>query len=420
MGPLAKAAAFILVISFGVFVTFFGRIPALRHTPIGLLHRTIWIHIPKLFTAVDERLTGGRISRSLSHGVNRVLYDRHPTVVIFFLTMLVGGEYLFLPAAWPHIGWLTKLTALVAVALPYTFLYLACCRDPGFITPETHAYYMSLYPYDHALFHPGRYCATCKLLKPARSKHCSICKRCVAKADHHCVFINLCVGYDNHRWFLLLLLSTAVLTSYGGLLGLSLLSRVVRNRYPDWSVWPRAGYGLNNYLVAWSWAMQRDVSLGATTLLAALTSPLVWALLFYTLYHVYCGTTTNESLKWSEMGDDMADGYAFTRPIRRGRERDFGIEPSCSRWPVEPEMAVIATADGQPPVVRQGMPPLAGEGDWQRVWKLKNVENMYDLGFRDNLADIFVREYAFGKLREQLPFGSKLHEGLPLKSNQEN
>lgn len=406
MGPFAKVVIFILIISFGVFVTFFGRIPVLRHTPIGALHRTIWIHIPKFVTAVDQRLTGGRITGGLSRGVNRMLYDRHPTVVIFFFALLFGGEYMFLPAAWPHMSWLAKLIALIAIALPYTFLYLACGGDPGFITAETHAYHMSLYPYDHALFHPGRYCETCKLLKPARSKHCSICKRCVAKADHHCVFINLCVGHGNHRWFLSLLLSTAALTSYGGLLGLSILSGVIKNRFPGWSVWPPAGYGLNSYLVAWSWAMERDISLGATTLFATLTSPLVWALLFYTLYHVYCGTTTNESLKWSELGEDMADGYAFTRPIRRGRERDFGIEPSCSRWPVEPEMVVIATADGQPPVIHQGMPPIAGEGDWERVWKLKNVENMYDLGFRDNLADIFFRDYAFGRARDELPFKS--------------
>lgn len=149
--------------------------------------------------------------------------------------------------------------------------------------------------------------------------------------------------------------------------------------------------------------MQRDIRLGATTLLAGLTSPLVWALLAYTLYHVYCGTTTNESLKWSEMGEDMADGYAFTRPMKPGRQRNFSIEPSCRRWPVEPVMAVIATEDGQPPAVREGMPPLAGDGDWQRVWKLKNVENMYDLGFRDNLTDIFVREYTFGASAEVLP-----------------
>lgn len=31
MGPLASVVIFILVVSFGVFVTFFGRIPALRY-----------------------------------------------------------------------------------------------------------------------------------------------------------------------------------------------------------------------------------------------------------------------------------------------------------------------------------------------------------------------------------------------------
>lgn len=155
--------------------------------------------------------------------------------------------------------------------------------------------------------------------------------------------------------------------------------------------------------------MERNSRIGATTLLAALTSPLVWALLGYTLYHVYCGTTTNESLKWSDMAEDMADGYAFTRRMSRSRERDYAVEPSCPRWPVEPVMAVIATADGQPPIAREGMPPLAGEGDWERVWKLKNVENLYDLGFKDNLADIFFREHAFGKSLE-----------LPLKNRRPN
>lgn len=313
------------------------------------------------------------------------------------------GEYLYLPSAWPYMGAVNRFTAIIAVALPYIFLYLACYSDPGFITPQNHAYYMSLYPYDHALFHPGRYCSTCKCLKPARSKHCSICKRCVAKADHHCVFINLCVGYGNHHWFLLLLLSTAVLTSYGGVLGLNLLSALIQNRFPRWRLWPSKAYGVDMYFGAWGWVMQRDVRLGATTLLAGLTSPLVWGLLFYTLYHVYCGTTTNESLKWSDMAEDMADGYAFTRSMPRSRARDFRIEPACPRWPVEPEQVLIATHDGEPPVTGEGRPPLAGDGAWDRIWKLKNAENMYDLGFWDNMADIFVRNYSFGKNRDDLP-----------------
>lgn len=311
------------------------------------------------------------------------------------------GEYLYLPAAWPELeSTFTKFTVMVTVAMPYTFLYLSCARDPGYITTETHSYYMSLYPFDHVNFHPGRFCRTCNLLKPARSKHCSVCKRCVAKADHHCVFINSCVGYENQHWFLLLLFSTGLLASYGGCLGLSILGSAMRKRYPTWSLWPSRGVSFTTLLAAWGIALQRDVGLGATTLLAILTSPMIWGLLIYTLYHVYRGITTNESLKWSDWQDDMADGYAFARALPPQRARDLHSEPRCARWPVEPEKVLVATNDGQPPRVTGR--ELPGEGDWERVWNIRNAENLYDLGFWDNLLDVFVRDYRFGSSGDDL------------------
>ncbi|KAL7759856.1 hypothetical protein ACKLNR_009946 [Fusarium oxysporum f. sp. zingiberi] len=158
MSPLKKLILLILFISFMVFVAFFGRIPALRRTPIAALHRLIWIHIPNLIARVDQVLTGGRVSSYLSRFSNLMLHERHWTVVIFFMLIMVVGEYMFIPQAWPKIGSFTKLIVVVTVFLPYLFLYLACSADPGYITPENHAYYMSLYPYDHTLFHPGHMC----------------------------------------------------------------------------------------------------------------------------------------------------------------------------------------------------------------------------------------------------------------------
>ena len=312
---------------------------------------------------------------------------------VFFLALLTVGEYMYLPAAWPRLGPLTRLTAGIAIALPYLFLYLACAADPGYITAENHAYHMSLYPYDHALFHPGNVCQTCRFLKPPRSKHCSVCKRCIAKADHHCVFINSCVGYGNHRWFMLLLLSTAVLTTYGGLLGLSLLSSSTREHFPAFRVWKPRDMPLAVYVAIWAAGIQGSVRLGAATLLALLTSPLIWGLLAYTLYLVWAGTTTNESLKWSLYKDDMDDGHAFRRPLAPGRTRDPIAEPPCPRWPVGPEHVLVATTDGKPPAEASRLP---GHGEWERVWGLRHVENLYDMGLWDNLADAFVRDYAFG------------------------
>ncbi|OAQ82246.1 DHHC zinc finger protein [Purpureocillium lilacinum] len=400
MTPFKWAVVFVLSLSFMVFVTFFGRLPAFRKTPIAALHRLVWIHIPNAGIAVDNMITGGRLFRSLSRFGNFMMHDRHPTVVIFFLAILVVAEYMYLPSMWPHLGTFTKFSASITVFLPYFFLYLACASDPGYITPANHAYHMSLYPYDHALFHPGNKCSTCGILKPARSKHCSICKRCIAKADHHCIFINSCVGYGNHHWFILLLLSTAVLTTYGALLGLSLLSTAMRVRFPEFRLWKPRGMTTTVYAAIWGAGIQSNVRLGATTLLAVLTTPLVWGLLIYTLYLVWAGTTTNESLKWSVYKEDMDDGFAFRRPLPARRKRDPQMEPPCARWPVEPEQVLVATSDGEPPIDDLN---LAGEGEWERVWSLRHVENLYDMGFGDNLADAFVQDYAFGGRADEPP-----------------
>ncbi|KND88158.1 Palmitoyltransferase SWF1 [Tolypocladium ophioglossoides CBS 100239] len=400
MTPFKWAVVFVLSLSFTVFVTFFGRLPALRRTPIAGLHRLMWIHTPNAALALDSRLTAGRLSRSLSRFGDYIMHDRHPTVVVFFLAILTVAEYMYLPEAWPRLGWFTKLTAGLAVMMPYLFLYLACTSDPGYITPENHAYHMSLYPYDHTLFHPGNECRSCRFLKPARSKHCSICKRCIAKADHHCVFINSCVGYGNHHWFLLLLSSTAVLTTYGGLLGVSLLSSMMTERHPDWSLWKPEDMTFNRYMAVWGWGVQQNVRMGATTLLSLLTTPLVCGLLAYTLYLVYAGTTTNESLKWSVYKEDMGDGYAFRRRLPPSRQKNSRTEPPCRRWPVEPEHVLVATSDGKPPAENAR---LAGDGEWERVWSLKHVENLYDLGFWDNLVDTFVPDYRFGDRSDDPP-----------------
>lgn len=217
---------------------------------------------------------------------NYMLYDRHPTVLIFFILLLAGGEFMYLPGVWPFLTTGQQITAAIAILCPYVFLWLSVASDPGYITPENHQYQMAQYPFDFAAFHPGAHCRTCQLLKPARSKHCSICKHCVAKADHHCIFINGCVGAGNLHWFILLLLSTAVLTAYGSYLGLRLLSAIIRSKWPEFALWPPSAKGLDwsTYLIMWSWGIQTDVGRGAVTLLALLTGPLVWGLWLYNMY----------------------------------------------------------------------------------------------------------------------------------------
>jgi len=87
----------------------------------------------------------------------------------------------------------------------------------------------------------------------------------------------------------------------------------------------------------------------------------------------------------------MSEGYAFKRTLPSNRQKDEAAEPSWTRWPVESEQIVVRTEDGLPP---RG-PGALGTGEWERVWGLADVENLYDLGFWDNLWDVFWPRYGF-------------------------
>ncbi len=112
MGPLGWLLAIIFFISFMTFVTFFGRLPALRYvfhnlssltwhrhclnhifsrnTPISGLHRLIWVYLPNCVLSLDLRLTSGKVTGSMTRLANHLMYDRHPTIVV----SCTGAPYL--------------------------------------------------------------------------------------------------------------------------------------------------------------------------------------------------------------------------------------------------------------------------------------------------------------------------------------
>lgn len=51
-----------------------------------------------------------------------------------------------------------------------------------------------------------RLCVTCKIVKPAGTKHCQVAKRCVRRFDHYCPWMGNTVGAKNHRDFVIFLL----------------------------------------------------------------------------------------------------------------------------------------------------------------------------------------------------------------------
>ncbi|KAI5208404.1 hypothetical protein AUEXF2481DRAFT_41323 [Aureobasidium subglaciale EXF-2481] len=393
----------VVVISLFTFIALFGRLPALRKTPIGFSHRLLCIYIPNGFRRVDTQFTGGRMNIAIARTSNYLFNEKNPLVLLLFLVLLTGSATFFLQAALPHLEASLILPIPIVLLAPYAFTYLCVTSKADYITPTNHASAMRQYPYDHILFRPDNVCRTCNFTKPARSKHCSLCGVCVARCDHHCAWINNCVGRHNYRYFLLLLFSIGIVELYGAYLCWHILAPHLHlgNSSYGWfekKFWAELG---NAFVFAMSIG---GISVAGVGLLAITTMPLPFALFAYHLYLVWAGMTTNESAKWADWRDDMTDGVAWIgkrsvvdaynkeRKARhlRNRNRMSGLpaeeadpgdgEEDFVPWPKAADQVLVSTTDGKAPTGQEQL--------WEKCTSLDQVENIYDLGFLQNFLAV--------------------------------
>ena len=139
-------------------------------------------------------------------------------------------------------------------------------------------------------------------------------------------------------------------------------------------------------------------------LLAMMTAPLASGLFVYHVYLIWAGMTTNESSKWADWRDEIDDGLVF-RTERDldgkndgGGRRDESIEPRVE-WPISSSQQLVRREGGRSPDsqvhFREDFGPSDPHNDarrspqWKRVRGLDEVGNLYDLGFWDNLIDVW-------------------------------
>lgn len=192
--------------------------------------------------------------------------------------------------------------------------------------------------------------------------------------------------------------------AYGVYLGYTVLDGALQSHFPIKSShsqhWSK-GQDWGTYLNLWALIIADNVRIGVVFLLAAMTAPLAFGFLSYHLYLIWAGMTTNETAKWDDWKADIADGFIYKSSKSRiygdsQRQSERGVLKSS--WPGTSDQILIQT-EGEPPRVgfmldSQSNSIAQPEDEnapvdprWDQVHSIRDIENIYDLGFWGNLCD---------------------------------
>ena len=270
----------------------------------GAITRFFLKKIPKFITDMIKACLGEKASNGVMRCCDWVINQRNPLLQILYHVILFGAFQTWLVFGEPllptYLVKVSKYEAHVGITLCVITWVLANFTHPGKIDKSNLVCYSHQH-YDQLIFTDDVICSTCKIPKPARSKHCSLCGYCVPMFDHHCIWLNQCVGENNYKYFLLFLITHNVVFLYFGyLLVKVVLSPVVEHRmwemqYQD----PSTGKIWAGKQLVFNYLINTYAALIVVAIAALLFGACVGCFLVYHLYLLYTGQTTNESFKWA-------------------------------------------------------------------------------------------------------------------------
>lgn len=171
-------------------------------SPMGILSR-ISFAIGDFVLGTFRVTIGERRWRAVARVADWVVNKPNPLLQLLYLIVVYGGYTAFVFIGLPRIPrdtWHRQTTVITMIVCAISFV-VTSRSNPGIINKDSYHVHKDTYQYDHMLYTDDNECATCKHIKPARSKHCATCNHCVAKFDHHCGWVNNCVGANNYRYF---------------------------------------------------------------------------------------------------------------------------------------------------------------------------------------------------------------------------
>lgn len=274
----------------------------------------------------------------------------NPILQVVYLAIIGATYYFIVQSTFSYIpgyyiSGVHRYTSLLAVGVGVVLFLLTSFSDPGTVKAENVSKYLSAYPYDNIIY-SEKECSTCRIPKPARSKHCSICDRCVARFDHHCGWMNNCIGERNTRFFMAFLLWHFLLCIYGTVaIGLVLAGRLKELKVIHILT---VYYGIENsfaslapHVVQWLLGSYNTQLLLMVFL--AIVSLLLAGFFSYHANLCFTNTTTNETFKWEDYirwQQKLNEAKASTAALKAGIS---GL--NCERKPPESKWKAFFSED---------------------------------------------------------------------------
>ncbi|KAI8796714.1 palmitoyltransferase ZDHHC4 [Biomphalaria glabrata] len=373
-----------------VFVMFSGASPFLSNISDKLKGLCLKI----VFTLVP-----GVVIRSVTKSVDYVFNTRNHVMQLVFVVLVLGGNIIFMLDVLPllyifepdknHIFF--PLFLLFTNAAAY---HLCAGTDPGRVTSKNAAMLASLYKADGVLFKSGSECSTCRVIKPARSKHCKICNQCIHRFDHHCIWTNSCIGAGNLRYFLIFLVTLmamiingAVMSSRAMVLVVSHL-KIMESGY--WDPYTGQVQPVTFPVLIQHLFMQQPRCIFLITSLVMLT----FLLGLFTLYHIYLliiNQTTNERYKLASLPCDKLSSLSCNNnstehsAILPGESRRNGFKRCHDMHSDENERNFGLKNEG---LVQSGH--SKPNNNPAKTTDTKNLDSFYNRGLLHNVKEVFL------------------------------
>ncbi|KAJ6849729.1 protein S-acyltransferase 24 [Iris pallida] len=187
-------------------------------------HRQVAFFLGNARRLLDRRGGNSLLGRLSKLGLAPALWCIAIVLLVTYIHSVVTGTYLRkMTAAFGLLAWSGVFLATAGLVM----FYRCSRKDPGFI--KTNARESDNLRDDEPLLKMelsdpvllagnwSQLCATCKIVRPLRSKHCSTCGRCVEQFDHHCPWVSNCIGKRN-KWdfFMFLILEVSAMVLTGG------------------------------------------------------------------------------------------------------------------------------------------------------------------------------------------------------------